>query len=375
MESLKIVVWDISETAQAWMDRYIQWNKVDVVAEVSENEDGIKIENICSIGKWDYLLVFAIGCRELVDNVIRICNIPEEKVIFPLEYCGCYNHLLVMHEILKEGCIDEINARKARSRFLTCTVDGISYLARSSDRVIMDDMLENGRNWAKNEMHRFYELAKQYYQVSDYEGIFCDIGANIGTTCIYFKKNIDPDIKILAFEAAQENYEILRINTMLNHIKEEDTSIVHMGVSDIRQECFLDYCEENPGASSFVNSEGTKQRVQMMPFDDYLSEQGIDEHTIKYIWVDVEGFEGAFLAGARNTLREINVPIMMEFTPSYLIKAGRYEQFMDIITELYQFYIIVQLDDSRPRPIKRLREFPEEDDEGNMVQFDIFLIK
>lgn len=124
---------------------------------------------------------------------------------------------------------------------------------------------------AGNEQWRFFELARKYYGVRrDESGIFCDIGANIGTTCIYFKKNIVPAISILAFELVQENYSLLRLNMTLNNISEKEAVLANMGVADRKGECNISFSENNPGGSSFLNVDEAGEKVQITPFEDYL---------------------------------------------------------------------------------------------------------
>lgn len=248
-------------------------------------------------------------------------------------------------------------------------------MGKSSDAEIMHYMFSEGKPWAYEEQQRFFDLSLKYYHVTKKTGIFCDIGANIGTTCIYFKKNIDPSIKILAFEPVYENYNLLHINMMLNDIDEEEATLVNMGVADAKGECVINLNEENPGASSFLKCDEAGQKVSVIPFEDYLSENSIDAKEIKYIWVDVEGFEGAFVKGAQNVLKEINVPIMMEFTPLYLLQAGTFEQFINILSDIYSSYIIIQENTETDilHPIESLWEY--KDYPSFYYQFDIFLIK
>lgn len=82
---------------------------------------------------------------------------------------------------------------KNSNAFVTCTVEGLSYVATSADNIIMDNMYVRRVNWASNEMRLFYELAKKYYNVDDSAGYFLDLGANIGTTGVYFCKKLAPN--------------------------------------------------------------------------------------------------------------------------------------------------------------------------------------
>ena len=87
------------------------------------------------------------------------------------------------------------NSCRELNNFVTCTIDGLSYVATAADNVIMREMFVNRTNWASQEMKRFYELAKKYYEVDDSAGYFLDLGANIGTTGIYFLKKLTPNLR------------------------------------------------------------------------------------------------------------------------------------------------------------------------------------
>ena len=63
--------------------------------------------------------------------------------------------------------------------FVTCTVEGLSYVATAKDNVIMPNMYVGRVNWSSRDMKRFHELAQKYYGIDDSEGFFLDLGANI----------------------------------------------------------------------------------------------------------------------------------------------------------------------------------------------------
>jgi len=69
-------------------------------------------------------------------------------------------------------------------------------------------------------MKIFHDLAQKYYQVDDSNGLFLDLGANIGTTGIYFLKKLTPNLKLLAFEPDAENFKMLHANLILNDLYE-----------------------------------------------------------------------------------------------------------------------------------------------------------
>lgn len=175
------------------------------------------------------------------------------------------------------------------NNFVTCTVEGLNYVATSKDNSVIRNMYIQRLNHAVNEMKIFHDLAQKYYNVDDSEGYFFDLGANIGTTGIYFTRKIAPNLKLLAFEPDTENFKLLRTNLILNDMGD------------------------------------------------------ITAQEVKYIWIDTEGFEPQVLLGAKNLLRENPAPIFMEFNPMVWNKSGFYEQMMKLLKDCrYTHYILIR---------------------------------
>ncbi len=187
------------------------------------------------------------------------------------------------------------------SEYLLCNVEGISYIGSSEDTTIMRSMFFSENNWAKEEILHFFKLSEKFYgsQLSQLKHplIFCDIGANIGTTSVYVKKKIDPSLHILAFEPIPLTYEMLQINMVLNHIPKSDYILADVGVSDHESEMNMHYNRENPGGSSLVNEygEGQNMMVKTTAFDHFIESRGIDRDSIGYLWIDIEG-HGSYIA-------------------------------------------------------------------------------
>ena len=142
----------------------------------------------------------------------------------------------------------------------------------------MGDMHLNKHNFAQEEMMLFYELSNKYYPNRKKEGIFLDLGANIGTTCIYFKKKIDSDINILAFEPLKENFKYLDINLRLNDIT-EGVTIEQFGLAEKSYEKEISVLEGNPGGSSLIRDYGNMTRrsevTNLISLDEYFEKNNL----------------------------------------------------------------------------------------------------
>lgn len=252
------------------------------------------------------------------------------------------------------------------------SVEGLSYVNYATDTLIMGSMYNTGKNWACDDMLRFYELSREYYPSKAGRGLFFDIGANIGTTSIYFKKKIDKDIQIIAFEPSDKNYKMLDINMRLNDIDGEDFCLEKMALSDQEGECAFSYDEYNSGGSGLVFEKSlcNETMVKTISLDQYVVKNSIDVSKIKYFWVDIEGAEPLFLRGAEKTIKESAAPMVMEFSPAKYKANGEYMNCVDLLCHLFDSFIYMHDDNKNIHPIDVLYRY-----EDAVQQVDLFLIR
>ena len=239
----------------------------------------------------------------------------------------------------------------------------------------MPNMYVGRVNWSSRDMKRFHELAKKYYGVDDGAGYFFDLGANIGTTGIYFVKNIAPNLKLLAFEPDAENFKMHRVNLILNDL-DGVTDLVNCGLGSEVGELMLYNNGNNPGARGFIRHEKSTpiSTVKIIPLDDYLAEKNIAARDVKYIWIDTEGFEVQVLLGAKNLLAENPAPIFVEFNLGAWRKSDRFEEFFALLAKSYSHFINFDRGKETLYPLDALRTLnPPNNNLGRIG--DIFLIK
>ena len=384
MEKKKLIFVDTYNSGPDYLDPVFDPNKVELSEIFTFNgENGVNVSDVGEYEGWDYAVITYMPARlEQIKNLMVSLGIPTAKSLYiSPEGIICDDIREFVPLFLPEYANYAIYNTKEREYeskkagdYISVTVDGVSYVNRSSDNVIMKYMYIHKENFALEGIRAFASVTKSRFSFSEEQDIFCDIGANIGTTSIYFKKKIDPSVRILAFEPAWMNYKLLKINMILNDFDEEDFKLAKYAVSDERTISKFEYNLENPGGSSLMSevAEDVKvEEVQVIPFDDYVDENQIDVDRIKYIWIDVEGFEPAFFKGARKTLEKINVPIITEFTPEFYRKTGRYGEFAELLGELYKTFIIIQEENpEKEHPISDLSLYENFD-----YQIDIMLFK
>lgn len=151
--------------------------------------------------------------------------------------------------------------------------------------------------------------------------VWFDIGANIGWYSQVITKQVPQKITAYAFEPDPINYSLLEENIKINNIA--SIVCVNKALSDQTEvkKLYL-YPEKNLGRHSLLpinDSPGIS--IETISLDQYISENDIDIKKIKFIKMDIEGYEYIALSGAKAILD--HVPFLLcEFSPNYMKKGG-----------------------------------------------------
>ena len=250
---------------------------------------------------------------------------------------------------------------------------GINYtfLINSKDAV-MSEKMWGGYNGIQSEyeLHMFFELASKYYGITPRkDGMFVDVGGNIGTTSIMVKK-IYPDMNVIAFEPGNDNRKVFSANCILN---ECEITLIPKALGKTKANMELVLSDENMGNHRIKSGDvkGTKsENIKMTAFDDELKNM-VDQ--IDYVWMDVEGYEGHVLEGMDECLKSGHFPIWMEFNPMMLTESGG----LDSVYEILPSYFSKFIDRHESSDVRNIRDLKMIADElgydGKAT--DIFLIR
>jgi len=140
-----------------------------------------------------------------------------------------------------------------------------------------------------------------------------DVGANIGYSTLLLASCVGPKGKVFAFEPLSQNFTMLEENISLNHhanIRAEHLALMERpGQVELRT--------ATPGAMSWTASTMTEaaqavesQSVQAVALDGYVEQNAIAK--IDFVKMDVEGAEGAVLAGMNAILRQHKPLLLIE---------------------------------------------------------------
>lgn len=227
------------------------------------------------------------------------------------------------------------------------------FIAKSEDQVISREMYCSGKCFSSETIDAFFELTQKYYTgcsksfstMSKYTpqkrtGYFLDIGANIGTTSIYVEKRFPKSLKIIGFEPGQSNYDLFKVNCMLNHT--QNIKAEFFGLSDNNERKNYHYVDKNPGASTIIcgnSPTASTETVELKRLDDYLLEHHIQPNEIDYIWIDAEGYESKIISGAMHTLACKKIPLLHEFNPGIYSQQNMLESYLENMEKIYGHFI------------------------------------
>jgi len=211
-----------------------------------------------------------------------------------------------------------------------------SWMVRST-RPAYESMLDliykrNGMPWLINGVeyrispHQRHRLGTEYdssvagfFRAHLRSGQTCfDIGANVGVYVMQFANWVHPSGRVVAFEPNPETRKVLESHIQMNGISDQVT-IVPCAVGKTAGTATL-YAAGVDGMSrlnapnSAIADKVHPVNVSVISVDDYIRQSSV---TPDVLMVDIEGFEIAAIAGAKQLLREKrDLLIVVEMHPS-----------------------------------------------------------
>lgn len=176
-------------------------------------------------------------------------------------------------------------------------------------------------------------------------GLLVEIGANIGSTTVPALKRYEFG-SVVAIEPLPTNVELLRQNLFANGVADRAT-VLPIGLSREDGSMSLQVSPDNSGDNRLVNDRSVAaagvyaedQRdtveVTVRSWDSLVADGTIVIDDVDLVWIDVQGHEGHVLSGA-STLLERRLPVVMEFWPYGLRRAGGLELVQDLVSEHYE---------------------------------------
>lgn len=150
--------------------------------------------------------------------------------------------------------------------------------------------------------------------------IVFDVGANIGWYSVLFPKFFS-GVEVHCFEPHPENFKILKFNLEQNYSEKVIPNNIGLGKEADVIKLYL-YKKGNQGRHSMLNiNDGPTIDVNVTSFDEYVKKMQINPSKIKFLKIDIEGYEYFAFLGGKEFLNHVPV-IMAEFSPSYMRNVG-----------------------------------------------------
>lgn len=190
--------------------------------------------------------------------------------------------------------------------------DHTLYVDPRDDKIALK--LLAGRPWQRRELEEAIRTVRDAGRLRR-DGIFLDVGANIGSQTVYAMLS-GAFAQAIAVEPDPHNFAILERNLAVNGLERRVRSI-QAAASAASGRLQLNRHGENHGAHSvelgFVPSPTSAIDVEAISLDDLIYRLGLDPSDVGLVKIDVEGHELAVLEGMAE-FRRVKVPLLIEVT-------------------------------------------------------------
>lgn len=325
----------------------------DVVALLDNNSnkwglalDGLTIgkpDTVINI-KYDAIIIAASHSVEIAKQLKSI-GVPTEKIEIGANYVfqQMFNSsdFSIIYE-LDTNCNLTCNVVKRNADFISVNIfNNKKFLFDTSSTPALIALFGDS-----NHLPDFFNLCKRHNGLQ--KGIFLDIGANIGTTTIQATEFVNVDACI-AFEPSSDNYALLMANVFLNKLQHIITAHKY-AVGEFKAENKLRLSPVGSGDNRLRNEMQLSEFQQFYNHNDTIREEDvstivIDDFlhqelgNIKYVWIDVQGYEYFVLKGCNKLLEQDNISIQIEYWPHGLIETKSLELLNQYLINNFTGYI------------------------------------
>lgn len=155
-----------------------------------------------------------------------------------------------------------------------------------------------------------------------------DVGANVGDTVAIIKAAAD--LPVIAVEGDDLAYGFLERNTR----QFNDITLIKTFLGEKREVMKL-AMEKSGWNTTLVPSEEKGQAIDLKTLDEVLTEQGLQDRTLKLLKVDTEGFDTIILRGAYGLIEQQKPVLYFEYNRSNMDAIG--ENGLNTLLSLSQY--------------------------------------
>ena len=226
---------------------------------------------------------------------------------------------------------------------LTVNVDGVRLTVPNKDTAIASGLVGG-----------FYEPLQlaMFSALCHLSSAFIDVGANIGLYTCVAARSLPADGLVIAFEPIPENFFYLKANlTQNDQVPEVRIEQMALGEEDRFATIHLDgqMGKHSISKSNANGGDGQRLEVAMRCLDSYYQQAAISRADL--LKIDVEGYDGHVLHGAKNVLDKFKPTIFVEFNPRALRNCGfDPKQLIETVCALYEEVYVI---DEKRHTIRR----------------------
>jgi FkbM family methyltransferase len=150
-----------------------------------------------------------------------------------------------------------------------------------------------------------------------------DIGCNIGEFSLQVCKECEDnalDVTLISIDPNPYIIELFENNLKLNTFSRASIVIKKIAISNTNNQAVFSFDDRKSGGGRLDSSHENKLSVDVVRLDDLVKTEQIDR--IGYVKIDVEGFDGHVLDGAKETIRQFRPICYIEVTPKWLERNG-----------------------------------------------------
>ena len=266
--------------------------------------------------------------------------------------------------------------------YISVEAEGLTFFFKNTDHSILDYMVESKKIWASSDMD--YILG-YYESISARPGTVIDIGANVGTSVIYFRNKLGPDTKFCAVEPVTDNFNLLKANCAVNGFS--DINVFRYGLSDTIGEADLEINPANMATCKIAGSDSDNlvfekdessyvgDKVPLITLDAFVSQNGIDTDAPVLFWIDVEGHEPEVFKGGRETFKNTDAVVFCEFNPKLYKHNGNYGEFLKDIKSCFGKFLCYEQSGNGKYEFRDIAELDKVAAETNDEQCNLLLIR
>lgn len=140
------------------------------------------------------------------------------------------------------------------------------------------------------------------------DGVFVDVGANIGLMSIFASTVVQDSGKVFSFEPNPATFEILKKNIKLNNLS--NVEAIPFGVGSVPKSTKIyDRWDAGRGSATLIKPDfdTDSHDIEIVTLNDFFKDS---DYSIDVIKIDIEGYELEALKGAKEVI-EKNSPILI----------------------------------------------------------------